>query len=400
MTGSLSKRPTQAVILAGGRGARLRPFTDTMPKPMIRFHGKPFLEYLVEMLRGQGFDRILLLLGYLPDAITGYFGDGSRWGVHIDYAITDVEDDTGRRLKLAQDRIDPVFLLAYCDNYWPMDFARVWKQYEQADVPGQLVVYRNDDKYTRDNILIGQDGIVVGYDRSRQSPGLKGVDIGFAVLRNELLDMVPDENVSFEQTVYPQLVGRDQLGAFLTSHRYYSVGSAERLPLTTDFLARKPSVILDRDGVLNRKMPGAAYVRSWADWEWIPGSLEAVAMFRRAGYRVFVATNQAGVARGIVSADGLADIHWRMTAAIREHGGDIDAIYSCQHGWNDGCECRKPKPGMLFAAQREFSLDLSRTPFLGDDPRDQAAAEAAGCPGLVVTEDFTLIDHARQMLAT
>ena len=77
--GESLQRPKQAVILAGGRGTRLRPLTDTRPKPMVEFHGKPFLEYLVDMLREQGFARVLLLLGYLPDVIQDYFGDGSRW---------------------------------------------------------------------------------------------------------------------------------------------------------------------------------------------------------------------------------------------------------------------------------------------------------------------------------
>ena len=105
------ERPTQAVILAGGRGERLRPFTDNMPKPMIEFHGKPFLEYLIEMLRDQGFKRILLLLGYLPRIIQEYFGNGSRWDIEIEYSVTDVEDDTGRRLKLAQKKMDSTFLM-------------------------------------------------------------------------------------------------------------------------------------------------------------------------------------------------------------------------------------------------------------------------------------------------
>src|SRR2546429_9672964 len=77
--GESLQRPNRAVILAGGRGTRLRPLTDTRPKPMVEFHGKPFLEYLVDMLREQGFARVLLLLGYLPDVIQDYFGDGSRW---------------------------------------------------------------------------------------------------------------------------------------------------------------------------------------------------------------------------------------------------------------------------------------------------------------------------------
>ena len=76
------RRPVQAVILAGGRVMRLRPLTDTCPKPMIAFHGKPFLEYLIELVRNQGFERVLLLLGYLPHVIQAYFGDGRRWGLH------------------------------------------------------------------------------------------------------------------------------------------------------------------------------------------------------------------------------------------------------------------------------------------------------------------------------
>ena len=82
------ERPTQAVILAGGRGTRMRPLTDTRPKPMVEFHGRPFLEYMIEMLREQGFERVLLLLGYLPEVIQEHFGDGSGFGVEIDYSVS------------------------------------------------------------------------------------------------------------------------------------------------------------------------------------------------------------------------------------------------------------------------------------------------------------------------
>ena len=138
-------RPTQAVILAGGRGSRLAPLTDRIPKPMIEFHRKPFLEYLVEMLCQQGFSNILLLLGYLPQVIKDYFGDGSRLGVNIKYSVSDPNDDTGRRLKLAQSMTDPTFLLMYCDNYWPMRFDKMWRQFVSADVPAQITVYQNSD---------------------------------------------------------------------------------------------------------------------------------------------------------------------------------------------------------------------------------------------------------------
>lgn len=392
-------RPTQAVILAGGRGSRLAPLTDRIPKPMIEFHRKPFLEYLVEMLRQQGFCNILLLLGYLPQVIKGYFGDGSRLDVKIKYSVSDPNDDSGRRLKLAQPMTDPTFLLMYCDNYWPMRFDEMWRQFVSADVPAQITVYQNSDGYTRDNVRVDRQGYVLAYDKSRLAPNMRGVEIGFVILKREVLDLLPYENVSFEKLIYPKLVERRQLRAYVTGHRYYSVGSHERLGLTTDFLARRPAVILDRDGVLNRKLPPATYVRSWTDWEWVPGAKDALRVFREAGYRVIIVTNQAGVGRRAMTEDDLKKIHERMKAESVAAGGYIDAVYYCPHDWDQGCDCRKPRPGMLLQAQRDFSLDLSRSYFIGDDERDGEAAVAAGCPWLLVSEEKSLLDCARFLVS-
>ena len=106
----------QAVILAGGRGTRLRPFSDTAPKAMYPFEGKPFLEHLIEQIKSFGIRDILLLLGYLPEKIMDYFGDGSALGVHIQYQVTPVEWETGSRLKSARPLLKEHILLLYCDN--------------------------------------------------------------------------------------------------------------------------------------------------------------------------------------------------------------------------------------------------------------------------------------------
>lgn len=392
-------RPTQAVIVAGGRGSRLRPLTDTRPKPMIEFHGQPFLGYLMGLLGEQGFEHVLLLLGYLPGMIRDYCGDGSRWGLRVEYAVSAVEDDTGRRLALAASRLDQHFLFMYCDNYWPMGFDRMWARYVTAGAPALLTVYRNRDRYSRDNVRLDDEGFITVYDKTRTAPDLSGVEIGFGIFRREMLSLLPEGNVSFEQDLYPRLAAARQVAAFLTDHRYYGVSSLERLPVTEQFLARRPTVILDRDGVLNVRPPRAAYVRSWADWRWLPGALEALRLLREAGFRIIVVSNQAGIARGAMTEQELAAIHARMREEAEAAGGAIDAIYSCPHGWDAGCECRKPKPGMLYQAQREFHLDLSRTPFIGDDERDGQAADAAGCPWLQVTETRTLLGVTRELLA-
>jgi D-glycero-D-manno-heptose 1,7-bisphosphate phosphatase len=201
-----------------------------------------------------------------------------------------------------------------------------------------------------------------------------------------------------ESALYVPLARERQLLAYMTDHRYYSVGSLQKLPLTETFLARRPAVFLDRDGVLNKKPPRAQYVRNCSEFEWIPGALEALKLLKGAGYRVLVVSNQAGIGRGAMTETDLLQIHDRMKAEAQEAGGRIDEIFYCPHDWNNGCECRKPSPGLLFQAQRELNLDLTRTLFVGDDERDAEAAERAGCPFARVSEEKSLIDRVRQLV--
>jgi len=365
---------------------------------MIEFHGKPFLAYLIEMLRDDGFERVLLLLGYRAEVIQDYFGDGSQFGVAIEYSVSPAEDLTVERVRLAKDRIEDCFLLMYCDNYWPIQMDRMWEEFQAAGVPAMVTVYRNADGYTRSSVRVDDEGFVRTYDRSRTAAGLQGVEIGFAILTKPVLDLFPPGDALFEEAVYPPLTAKGQLKAFVTGHRYYSVGSHERLSMTDRFLARRPAVLLDRDGVLNKRPRRAEYVRSWSEFRWMEGAREALGMLTRAGYRLIVISNQAGVARGALTAADLEEIHGRMQRDVAECGGRIDGIYTCPHGWDEGCECRKPKPGMLFAAQRDHDLDLSRTLYIGDDERDAEAAAAAGCRFAYATGEGGLLEVTRTFL--
>lgn len=397
MSNSIYKRPTQAVILAGGRGERMRPLTDLRPKPMIEVCGKPFLEHQITMLRDQGFERVLLLLGYLPDVVRDYFGDGRKWGMEIDYSVTAVEDKTGRRLKLAQDKIEDLFFLLYCDNYWPMPMDRMWRRFLDANAPLMVTVYSNKDNYTKSVLRVDDTGFVSVYDKTRKTPDLQGTEISYAIMRKDLVVSLPDENVGLEEALFPPLISRRQLAAFITHHRYYSVGDTFRLPITEAFLARHPAIILDRDGVLNEKPPRANYVRKWGEFKWMPGAMESLCLLNNAGFRVIVVSNQAGIGRGAMTEGDLFDIHRKMVKEAEQAGGRIDAIYYCPHDWDEGCECRKPKPGMLFQAQHDFNLDLSRTLFIGDDERDGQAAEAAGCLSALVTAEKTLLNIVAEL---
>jgi D-glycero-D-manno-heptose 1,7-bisphosphate phosphatase len=143
-------------------------------------------------------------------------------------------------------------------------------------------------------------------------------------------------------------------------------------------------VILDRDGVINYDSDN--YIKSPDEWRPIPGSLEAIARLNQAGYRVVVASNQAGIGRGLFDMATLAAIHDKMHRAVAQASGRIEAVFYCPHSRDANCNCRKPKPGLLEDIARRFNTDLTGVPTIGDSLRDlQAAVQVHAQPILVMT---------------
>ncbi|MCH2556463.1 MAG: D-glycero-beta-D-manno-heptose 1,7-bisphosphate 7-phosphatase [Alcanivorax sp.] len=142
-------------------------------------------------------------------------------------------------------------------------------------------------------------------------------------------------------------------------------------------------IILDRDGVINEDSD--AYIKTPDEWQPLPGSAAAIARLNRAGYRVVVATNQSGLARGLFDAATLDAIHQRMAARLRDAGARLDDIYVCPHGPDDGCDCRKPAPGLIDQIVADYG-EVAGVPLVGDSLRDLQAGVARGCrPVLVLT---------------
>lgn len=156
------------------------------------------------------------------------------------------------------------------------------------------------------------------------------------------------------------------------------------------------TIFLDRDGVINENR--ADYVKSWQEFRFLPGSLEAIARLTRAGHRLVVCTNQAAVAKGLLSCEALEDIHRRMLAEIEAAGGIIEKVYYCPHSKDADCACRKPRPGLLLRARDELGLDLSEAVFVGDSITDVQAGIAAGVHTILVLsglgiEQFRVSHH-------
>ena len=385
----------QAVIIAGGRGERLKPFTDEMPKPMYIVEGKPFIEHLIKNF---GIENILLLLGYKAEKIVDYLGDGKNFGVHIDYDITDASFDTAERMTHAIDKYEDIFLFMYCDNICPINYKKLVDDFYKHNADIQISVYKNKDKWTKDNLIVDENGLVVIYDKTKTNPNLQGVDIGYEIIKKSAINRFKDLTGGFNKIVFPKLVEEKKIFATTTEHRYYSIGSFDRMKYTEEFLKNKKVCFLDRDGTLNVRPDKACYIEKEEDFIWLDGAKEAVKLLNDNNYLVILITNQPGIKRGNLTIETLAKIHNKMQKDLTEIGAKIDKIYYCPHNWDENCECRKPKPGMIFDAQKDFSINLNNAILFGDDERDIEAANNANVKSVLITYEYNLYKAVNDLI--
>jgi len=238
------KHLKQAVILAGGRGKRLSPLTDKMPKPMVLVNGIPFLDYLISSIFQAGIKRILILTGYKGENIVERYRKLLNEEIEIDYSIGAAEDQTGRRLLNAYGLLDDYFLLLYGDNYWPMELNKMLDLYNQRNVKMLTTVFSNrkgTGEYGQENnIRVRKDKFVEVYDKSRKSADLNGVDIGYFIVNKDAIAPNPVGNISFEEYLLPRLVSERQLIAYVTDTQYYYITDINSLK---DFEA----VVIEKD---------------------------------------------------------------------------------------------------------------------------------------------------------
>ena len=143
-------------------------------------------------------------------------------------------------------------------------------------------------------------------------------------------------------------------------------------------------VFLDRDGVINRDSPD--YIKSWSEFEFLPGSLEALKQLTQNGFPIIIITNQSVIHRKMVSKKDLDFIHDMMKKAVQSNGGDIKDIFFCPHIPEDRCDCRKPNPGLIYRAQKRYQIDLETSIMVGDSAKDIECARNAGCGSAILVK--------------
>lgn len=149
-----------------------------------------------------------------------------------------------------------------------------------------------------------------------------------------------------------------------------------------------PAVFLDRDGVIIKKAPEGAYISHWDRVRFLPGSVKAIGRLHQAGFKVFIVTNQRGLALHKVRLEHLEEIHRRIQAKLADQGVTVSGIYFCPHAKSKKCACRKPQPGMLLQAAADHALDLRRAWLVGDAPSDIEAGKRAGCKTVWIRKHY------------
>lgn len=389
------KKVMQAVILAGGLGTRLRPLTLDKPKPMVDVNGRPFLCYLLQQLKSQGIQRILLLTGYLHNVIEDYFGDGSAFGLSITYSQGDPSWETGRRLFRAVHLLDPHFFLLYGDNYINYRLSDLVKFYQTQQAPLSLVVV----KKLKGNISINERSNISLYDPSRQSAGLNFVELGFMCVERSVISTINDtDNPSFSATLI-RLAQSQNIAAFQMFDQYYSISDPERLALLSKYLQPKKYILLDRDGTLNVKAATGQYITSPVAMNLIPEHIAGLKLLAAEGFEFFIITNQAGLSTGDLDEVQLEAIHNKLCKQLAGHGILIKQIYVAGAHWQDHMDWeRKPNPGLFFELSADHLLCLAQTWYIGDDPRDMLAARNAGCRGLFLGQVDKLSDELKEFV--
>ncbi|MFC1590029.1 sugar phosphate nucleotidyltransferase [Candidatus Omnitrophota bacterium] len=220
----------QAVILAGGRGTRLRPLTNRVAKPMAPVNGKPFLCFPVELLRRYGVKDYLFCLGYKWRSIKRYFGDGKRFGVRIRHSVEKRPLGTGGALKNAEGMLHDEFILLNGDTFLPIDYGRLIKRFFKLGKAGIAVVTRNRCSSIIGNMSMNKSGLITVYRKLARRKKLEYLDAGAGIFRKDIVELFPEKRAfSFEERLYPLLIRKRELAGYLSQVPFYDIGTLRSL---------------------------------------------------------------------------------------------------------------------------------------------------------------------------
>lgn len=410
--------------MAGGRGTRISELFPDIPKPLIPIDGVPVLEREILSLKEQGFDDFIFTVSYMADKIIEYFGDGKKFGVQIEYFVEKEPLGNAGALFKLRNKLEGDFLLLNADAVFDVDFNRFVSFHAEHRGFVTLFTHPNSHPYDSGLIIADKDGKVekwLAKEDERPQWYQNRVNAGLHVINAEVLDRVniyPDTigteingrkvQVDLDRQILKPLCGTGKMFCYDSPEYVKDMGTPERFKgVCADFAHgtvsaknlknRQKAIFLDRDGTINKYV---GFLTNIDQFELLPGVAEAIKEINASGYLAIVVTNQPVIARGEITFDQLQEIHNKMETLLGREGAYLDGIYFCPHHPDKGfegevpelkinCDCRKPKPGMLLKAAKDFNIDLTQSWMVGDGKNDIQAGLNAGChTALIGTENF------------
>ncbi len=410
-----------AVILAGGLGTRLRPVIGDRPKVLAPVSGRPFLAYLLDQLATAGMRKVVLCTGHLGEQIRATFGD-SYGGLELRYSHENKPLDTAGALRLALPLLDtdPV-LVMNGDSYCQVSLDAFLRWHDERQALASLLLTYVDDTGRYGRVVVDEEGAVRSFEEKSSSGNPGFINAGIYLLSQEVLKSIPAHRaVSLEHEVFPSWIGRGLYGytgggvfldigtpeSYAAAQRFFDdrrpFGSAQGRRLTADGSPRSAVggreaiggprsavsgrlVILDRDGTINVEK---YYLSDPDEVELLPNAAAGIRRMQELGLKVVVATNQSAIGRGYFDGDALERIHERLLSLLAAEGATVDGIYICPHHPDEDCTCRKPRPGLLEQAARDFQADLTQAFVIGDKAIDIEVGRRVGATTLLVRTGY------------
>ncbi len=367
----------EAIILAGGMGTRLREVVADVPKPMALIGDKPFLWHILRWLVRYKCNRIIISSGYKSETISDYFGD-SFDGIPLDYAVEEKSLGTGGAVKFSLERTtEDDVLIVNGDTWFPVDLEKFLSFHRKSESRFTIALKRMKDFTRYGSVDCSGNSIVKFNEKKFCRDGL--INGGIYLMNRHFLDQFSlPAAFSLEKEVLEKVAGKGMLRCLEFSEPFIDIGIPDDYRKAQSMF-RKKALFLDRDGVIN---VDKVHVSRKEDFEFNTGIFDLCRKYRDQGYLIIVITNQAGIAKGLYSREDFDNLTAWMVGQFAGQGVEVSGVYHCPHhpDVTGPCECRKPNPGMILQAVRDFDLDISECTLVGDKETDLEAGRRAGIP--------------------
>lgn len=400
----------KAVILAGGLGTRMGNSCENLPKPMMNVCGKPVLEHQIEVLKKEGISQFVFVVCHMSEKIEKHFGDGNRFGIEISYFHE--HEPLGTAGALFELNLTEDFLLCNGDLVFDFCLKDMVDFHHKNNALATLFTHPNSHPYDSTLICTDENGCITNLASSKDFSGKSQnlCNAGIQIVSPDLLKICKvDGKANFDRDIIKPAIPTRRIFSYKSSEYVHDMGTPDRLRrVEEDFSLgivknkhrkhTQKAVFLDRDGTINVHK---GFLTDPDEIELIEGAAEAIKAFNHLGYLTIIVTNQAVIARGECTVERLKEIHNRLEMLLGKDGAFVDAIYYCPHHTDKGyageiaelkiqCECRKPAPGMLLKAKKDFNIELSSSYMVGDSEIDIECAKNAGCTPILIGKNAEL----------